>query len=564
MQHYYRVGCFLVFNFVCLFPVSAQTQIIPDSSLEDSSSVVVPNQVINNTSSEIITGGLSRGNTLFHSFQEFNVKDNQGAYFSNPVGITNILSRVTGSNPSNILGKLGVLGNANLFFINPNGIIFGANASLDLNGSFLASTANSIKLADGNEFSATKPQSVPLLTVSRPLGLGFIGNPGSIEVQGVGHTLSTSSTANFIEGAGASATGLRVQSGKDITLVGGNVIFNGGIVTAPDGKIEVAGINVGQVTINSLFDNWRFDYSLVQDFRDVQITNLSLLDASGLDNGIISLQGRRITISDASYALIQSQNSNIGGDISVNALQSLSIIGNTFNLGANDPFELVRNRTGILSQSFSGKGANINISTKDLLLQFAGGIASDSLFSGFGGNITIDASNSIQVIGASPIDPINSFSVIGANASGFSSSGNITLLTNRLLVEDGGSIFSGTFGVGPSGIVNINSSRSVTVKGSRNFAASAFIRNVTASGSAPSAVTSSSFGAGNAGDLVINTPQLTVLGGASISTSTVASGAAGNIIITAPDFVKISGFLEARGLGSQTIFPSLIASSGFC
>lgn len=562
MQHYHRIGYFLVFNFVFLFPVSAQAQIIPDSSLENSNSVVVPNQVINNTSSDIITGGSSQGNTLFHSFQEFNVKDNQGAYFSNPSGITNILSRVTGSNPSNILGKLGVLGNANLFFINPNGIIFGGNASLDLSGSFLASTANSIKLSDGNEFSATKPQAAPLLTVSVPVGLGFIGNPGSIEVQGVGHTLSTSTTTNFIEGAGGSATGLRVQSGRNLALVRGNIIFNGGIVTAPAGKIEITGIDVGQVTINSIFDNWIFDYSLVQDFQDIQITNLSLLDTSGFDNGIISLQGDRITIADNSYALIQSQNSKVGGNINVNALQSLSIIGNTFNLNTIDPFQAVRNRTGIVSESFSGQGANINISTKDLLLQFAGGVASNSLFSGFGGNITINASNSIQVIGASPIDPLNSFSVIATNASGFSNSGNITLLTNNLLIEDGGSIFSGTFGAGSSGNININSLGSVLVKGSRNFAASASIRNVTASGSAPSTVTSSSYGSGDAGDLVIDTPQLTVLDGASISTSTVASGTAGNVIITAPDFVKVSGFLEAKGAGQQTIFPSLIASSG--
>jgi filamentous hemagglutinin family protein len=523
MQHYYRIGCFLVFNFVYLFPISAQVQIIPDSSLENSSSVVVPNQVINNTPSDIITGGSSRGNTLFHSFQEFNVKNGQGAYFSNPEGITNILSRVTGSNPSNILGKLGVLGNANLFLINPNGIIFGANASLDINSSFLASTANSIKLSNGNEFSATKPQTVPLLTVSVPVCLNFLGNSGSIEVQGVGHTLSTSTTTNFIEGAGGSATGLRLQSGRNIALVGGNVIFNGGIVTAPAGKIEITGIDVGQVTINSIFDNWIFDYSLVKDFRDIQISNLSLLDASGFDDGIISLQGDRITITDNSYALIQSQNSIIGGNINVNAWQSLSIIGNTFNSNTIDPFQAVRNRTGVVSENFSGQGANINISTKDLLLQFAGGVVSNSLFSGFGGNVTIDASNSIQVIGASPIDPINSFSVIATNASGFSNSGNITLLTNNLLVEDGGSIFSGTFGAGSSGNININSPGSVLVKGSRNFAASAFIRNVTASGSAPSAVTSSSYGSGAAGDIVIDTPQLTVLDGASISTSTVAS-----------------------------------------
>ncbi len=79
----------------------------------------------------------ARGANLFHSFREFNVEEGRSAYFTNPAPIENILSRVTGDNPSQILGKLGVLGNANLFLINPNGIIFGQNASLDVRGSFV-------------------------------------------------------------------------------------------------------------------------------------------------------------------------------------------------------------------------------------------------------------------------------------------------------------------------------------------------------------------------------------------------------------------------------------------
>ncbi|PSB31320.1 filamentous hemagglutinin N-terminal domain-containing protein [Chlorogloea sp. CCALA 695] len=160
MSYYLHTGCFTIFNLVFVFALSAYSQVIPDSSLENSNSIVVPNQVIQDTSSDVVTGGASRGNTLFHSFQQFNIGNNQGVYFSNPVGITNILSRVTGSSPSTILGKLGVLGDANLFFINPNGIIFGLGAVLDLKGSFIASTADSIKLSDGSEFSAKNPQSV--------------------------------------------------------------------------------------------------------------------------------------------------------------------------------------------------------------------------------------------------------------------------------------------------------------------------------------------------------------------------------------------------------------------
>ncbi len=567
MQHYCRVAyssCLLSLSFTYSFVIAAHAQIIPDSSLEGNNSIVVPNQIVNDKSTDIIMGGSSRGNLLFHSFQDFNIKDNQAAYFSNPEGITDILGRVTGTNASNIFGKLGILGNANLFVINPNGIVFGPNAILDLGGSFLASTANSIKLADGYEFSATEPQSIPLLTINVPIRLGFLGNqnPGSIEVQGVGHTLSTFPGTNFIVGAGNSSTGLRVQNEKNIALIGGDVIFNGGIATAPAGKIEVASIDSGQVGVDFLSKDWIFDYSNIQKFKNIQIANLSLLDASGFSDGEISVQGNQLVISDASYILIQSQNSTISGRININALDLLSITGTSSNPNTNIFFQSIRNRGGIVSQSAFGRGSDINISAKKVFFQSAGEIASDSSFTGIGGDIVINALDSIQLIGASQIDPLNNFSVIASSSNNLSNSGNITLSTNRLLVQAGASIVSDTFGSGTSGNININASQSILVEGSRNFDSSAQFLNLAANGSAPSAVASSSYGFGNAGNLFIYTPQLTVLDGASISTSTAAYGNAGNIFITAPDFVRVSGFVEAKGVGEQTIFPSLITSSG--
>jgi filamentous hemagglutinin family protein len=125
-------------------------QIIPDETLAAESSVVTPDNIRGIESGLAegealrvrISGGAIRGSNLFHSFREFNIGEGKGGYFENPAAIENIFSRVTGSNPSNILGTLGVLGNANLFFLNPNGILFGPNASLDLRGSFLATTAD--------------------------------------------------------------------------------------------------------------------------------------------------------------------------------------------------------------------------------------------------------------------------------------------------------------------------------------------------------------------------------------------------------------------------------------
>ncbi|MEW5856359.1 MAG: filamentous hemagglutinin N-terminal domain-containing protein, partial [Cyanobacteriota bacterium] len=90
-------------------------QIVPDNTLGAESSTVTPNVVIRGIPSDQIAGGAIRGANLFHSFEQLSVLKGRGAYFTNPAGIENILSRVTGANRSDILGRLGVLGNANLF-----------------------------------------------------------------------------------------------------------------------------------------------------------------------------------------------------------------------------------------------------------------------------------------------------------------------------------------------------------------------------------------------------------------------------------------------------------------
>ena len=198
----------------------AGAQITPDATLGGHSSVVTPNVNVNGMLSDRIDGGAIRGANLFHSFGDFNVDAGRAAYFTNPAGIENILSRVTGTNPSNILGTLGVLGNANLFLINPNGIIFGINARLDVAGSFSASTANSLVFGNGFEFSATNPQSPPLLTINRPLGLNY----------------QTQQSGSLIN-----AGNLAVPQGQNLTLVGGTVVTTGQLI-APGGQLSVVAV----------------------------------------------------------------------------------------------------------------------------------------------------------------------------------------------------------------------------------------------------------------------------------------------------------------------------------
>ena len=544
---------------ICIFSSPVEAQIVTDGSLGTEQSTFAPNQDINGFSGDKIDGGAVRGENLFHSFQDFNISEGQSAYFVNPTGVTNIFSRVTGHNPSKLLGKLGVLGNANLFFLNPNGIIFGRGANLDLKGSFFATTANSIKFSDGSEFSAINYQAPPLLTISRPIGLNFAGNSGAIQVQGMGHSIFApySLQPTPVLGAGESVTGLKVYPNNIIALVGGEVNLDGGIVTAPEGKIEIGSVDTGILSLNADSPklDWSLDYSNVQSFKNISLSNLSLLDTSGEDSGIILLRGKDITFSGNSFALIQSQKSiEDSGRIDIKASQSLSIFGGGSNFNINNVSQenVFHAGSGLLGNNLFGRGADIRISAQDVLFENGGVAISSSLFSGTSGEVSIDASNSVRVLGASPINPLFSLSVVATNAAGSSHSGNIAIKTKNLLVQDGGSIVSGTFGTGESAKVFINADKSVVVKG---------FRIVGPGAATPSAIATSSYGPGNSGNLIVSTPQLEVLAGSSISTSTVASGKAGDVFIDAPS-IKISGFLESKGGGTQTLFPTLIASSG--
>ncbi|MBD2074256.1 filamentous hemagglutinin N-terminal domain-containing protein [Phormidium sp. FACHB-592] len=496
-------------------------QVVPDGTLP----VGERSQVSGDPNAQI-DGGARRGGNLFHSFSQFSIPTGGAAYFNNATDVQNIFSRVTGRSVSSIDGVIRANGTANLFLLNPNGILFGSNARLNIGGSFVATTANSINFADQFQYSATNPQTTPLLTVSIPVGLQMGTNPAPIRVQGTGYNLSQGSIFVPIT-VGKAATGLEVSTGQTLALIGGNLDIQGGVLTAEQGRIELGSVRDGQVDVG---DRFALGYSGIQSFGEIHLSQRALVNAS--NSGVIQVQGGQVSLTDGSLLLIQNQAGQSGGSIAVTAsklvdLRGTSLDGSVFG--------------GLESQALgAGSGADLTVKTQRFIVR-EGAIASAfSYGSGPTGQINVNATDSMQVIGIASSSTLGS--LVAAIAVDSSDTGNITLSTSQLRVVDGGSIGTTTVGTGRSGDVTINTSEAIEVTGT-NFLRQSNIAAGTVSG--------------EAGRLTIHTERLRVQAGGTINTVTIGDGSAGSLIINARESIELDGN------GTQFSAPSSVGAFGF-
>ncbi len=338
----------------------------------------VNTQVNQNGNVAEITGGETRGDNLFHSFQDFSVPTNNEAFFNNANDISNIFSRVTGGRVSDIDGLIRANGSASLFLINPAGIIFGEGARLDIGGSFYGSSASSILFEDG-EFSAADLENPPLLTVNAPIGLGFRDNPGNITVRGNGQGTRLEDS-EIIDTNDA----LRINPDQTFALAGGNLIFEGATIKTAGGRIELGSVESNeQVSLISVNEGFSLNYENVDAFRDIQLSQTATIDASGEGGGNISVQGRNITLTDGSTIEASTLGSLPGGSLDITASETLELNGFNSSLIV----------TGLYSEVYSeaiGTGGNIIIDTKNLNIVDGAEVQSGTFSSGDAGNITFN------------------------------------------------------------------------------------------------------------------------------------------------------------------------------
>ena len=494
-------------------PIYAQIKPSHSPTMEQSR-VIYEGDSFNNSPGDLIVDGAQRGSNLFHRFSLFNIEENQRVYFNSQQGITSIFSVVVGNEPSNILGSLGVwdvlnnqVGQTNLFLLNPNGIVFGPGAMLDLRGSFVASTATSILFSDGFSFSAQHSPTIPLLTVSTPIGLQFGVNNASIVNQ---------------------ANSLRLPSSQTLALVGGRVSLQGGNTIAspldgPAGRIEIGGVGANeQVQVDLQADQGLvIGYEGVKTFEDIQLTPLATVSASnrGFRSGDIHIRGRNIFL-EAAQILSINQSSQPGGMIDIKASESLDIGGEESIMFG--PFNLLITGAIFTRSLGDGSSGDINIFAKTLKLDGGAGIISQAVQNSVGsaGNVHIVASESAMFSG---VDTRNRSTTTSTQTFGSGNAGNLRIETPKLTVENGAIIGASTDSSGRSGNLSIQASEIAITGFSIENGRSSAIQVVTGS-NATNPLSS---------QLIIDTDSLSIDNGAILSTLNNSEFVGANIIINA-------------------------------
>ncbi|MGQ4650188.1 two-partner secretion domain-containing protein [Lyngbya aestuarii] len=598
LQNNFQLWFSASITLLCLVTTSPTlAQIIPDDTLETESSLITPNVEINGLPSDQIEGGAIRGANLFHSFEQFNIEAGRGAYFANPTGIENILSRVTGDNLSDIQGTLGVLGNANLFLINPNGILFGANASLDVNGSFLATTATAIGWGELGLFSASEPATSNLLTINPSV---FFFNARTAE------TIVNQSQAESFSGETNSVgfpVGLQVPNGQTLALIGGDVVLEAGNLTAAEGRIELGSVaGVGEVGLTRTENDWVFSYDAIHNLGNIGLEGGSTVDVSGEGGGSLQIQGARlevkqgsiiladnfgveagkelllkttesVTFSESSLIVVGSLNSGTGGDLTIETGKlivqdgaqiftptfgegnagNLTVRASTVELAGTGADGFSSNLSTTSEPGATGTSGNLTIETAQLVVRDGAQVAVITSGEGNAGNLTVLASN-VELAGT---DQAGFPSGLFATAQGLTGAGgNLLVEAEQLIVRDGAQVSVITFGGGDAGDLTVRASE-IRLIGTApsQLSNTGLIPSSLLAGTEPGST-------GTGGNLTIETSRLIIQDGAQAQASTLGEGDAGNLIVTASELIELigttadgqfpSGLLTVSGLEGVT------------
>jgi filamentous hemagglutinin family protein len=446
--------------------------------------------------------GSQLGGNLFHSFKDFNLNSWESATFSGSNSVNNIISRVTGGNPSNINGLIrSTIPNADMYFLNPYGIMFGPNARLNIQGSFHASTADYLRLGEGGRFDARKP-SDSLLTIAPIEAFGFLTDmPAPITTQD---------------------SSLSVSKGKTLSLIGGDIDLKGYspvifdeqgfmAVFAPSSLSADAGrINLASVASEGKVIPREFGIDLNAEGGKITVNN-TLIDVSGRGSGNIFIRGGQLLMQDATIQ------ANTLGDID----------GKNIALKLTESINISGDKQAILSKTFANGDAGEIIITTPYLKMTGSSILTSSLGEGNGGDFTLD--------------------------------------TTRLDIREGGLIACSALGNGRCGDFKLNAKASISLSGEKkgfdirdnveiapNYPTHISTTAYSGDGGnlsittdhlnlAGGLITTASLGKGNSGDIILYANTFDMNKGGFLATTGVVTGQPGNIDVIVKETFEMSG-----------------------
>jgi filamentous hemagglutinin family protein len=530
-----------------------------------------------------ITGGTrpGGGGNLYHSFGEFTVPNHNIANFLNDSGLStsNILGRVTGGNISSILGTIQTtgFGNANLFLMNPAGFLFGLNAAVNVGGMVSFSSADYLRLQDIDGANSgifhADPGKTSVLTTAPVAAYGFLGsNPGAITVQG---------------------SQLSVTPGQSISLVGGNITVQNGTLEngtvqparllAPNGQINLAtAASPGEFLLQgfqgppdpSLLTGPNINGASFASFGSVHLASGSTVDVSQTGDGKLSIRGGQlvlemqnaflttadpaapsstpgqdtIVLAGGSTIFSQTSSADPAPDVQISAGRiqffgtppsfdpvftppnPVNIFSDTLASGdagnitvaASQDIDLITTQIHSISPTSTGNAGNISLSSMNGNISMTAGVFINSQAlgaAGGAGSITVNAPHGD--INMPFLAVLNNF--IGGTSSGASGGGGIEVTANNLNMGLLSSIQIDNFGLPvPKGIT-------LNLSGSLNLTDNAGIFTI-AHGPALAAA-----------DLNITAHAVSVTGGSSLNTETQSSGPGGQLNISTNTLSLLSG-----------------------
>ncbi len=547
-------------------------------------------QVTVDNSNYTISEGAIRGGNQFHSFGKFNVFTGESATFTGPAAINNIIGRVTGGDQSVIDGLLkSDIDGANLFLVNPSGVIFGENASLEVSGSFHVTTADYLRLGDGGIFYANLSEN-STLAIDPPSAFGFLnGNPAGITIQ---------------------ESSLEVPAGETISIVGGDIDIVGDgtvddaklVVVAPSGRINLASVaSSGEVVLNSPGDQPDLIMESFASLGNIDVSNSAFIDARGNPGGHIIIRGGNFYLTESlmsaatngdldhpGIAIDMKISDNMvltGGELNDAEISSSSLstatgnagdieieAGNLELTGAPEFFQIADIASRVF---FEGDGGDISIKTGDLHVNKFSIIVAQVFGSGDGGDMTIDADSlvldggpSLCFISTSTFSPWNTETsgnagdltvnaneiIVQGGDGGFTGmasqvaggdignpdGGQMIVNTNTLQLFDGGQLNAGIFrGSGQAGNIEVTADE-ILISGKNSGGFSAGIYSAV---SLPDTT-------GTGGDIVIDSNDLQMISSGQIGTYSESPGDSGNLIVNTENLTITNGsFLSSTNFG---------------